>query len=120
MAEPTSPAGSVRGLTRRVAQRQVQAVERYDEALQRYAASLRRYADGQIDGTELGKDMLSVAVEQTARGVEDLVEIGAEYSRWAWSLAGVQVRDEPAEADEPKGGKSGATKSTKSTSAGSG
>lgn len=97
MAESRAATATLRDLGRRVARDQARVVQRYDTAAQRYAESLQRYAEGEIGAGALGKDVLNVAVEQTARGAEDALAIGTEYSRWLWSLAGVEARDEAAE-----------------------
>lgn len=111
MTDPSAPTSGVTGLSRRVAQRQLAAVERYDEAVQRYAQDLRQYAAGEIDGTEFGRDVVSLSVTQTARNVGEAVKLSAELSRWALSLVGAQVREEPEESESP-GTKGTAQKST--------
>lgn len=118
MTDPSAPAGSVTGLSRRMAQRQLAAVERYDEAVQRYGQDLRRYAAGEIDGTEFGRDVVSLSVTHTARSVGEAVKLSAELSRWALSLVGAQLREEP-EGSESPGTKGTAKKSTGKKATGS-
>ncbi|HEX2027936.1 MAG TPA: hypothetical protein VHF25_08055 [Nitriliruptorales bacterium] len=99
MAPAANSTESARSFARRMARRHMSIVAHYGQALQDYADSLGRYVKGEIEATELGKDVMRLAADQASRTAENTIELGAEYYRWVWSIVGVRTRDDEAAAE---------------------
>ena len=88
-------------LLRRLAGRQVVAIERYGDAL-------KQYADGKVDTAEFGKRILNLAYHEAARTAEDAFKLSVKYYAWLFSVAGIklgEVAEGKAQAEKGSSGK---------------
>lgn len=83
------------GLARRLAASQLAAVEQYGDAL-------KQYADGKIEATEFGKNVLNLAYREAARTAEGAFKLGVEYYTWLFSLAGVKLGAAAGKQEQPQ------------------